>query len=436
MEKDQRIRDPIHNLIGFSSAFEDDRLLWELLETRPVQRLRRIRQLGFSEFVYPGATHTRFSHVLGAMQMARRMLSVFEKNQIFEAKGHDEKRRATLAAALLHDVGHGPYSHVFEEISSSLGLKKNHEKYTKELIEQTEISDILKKYGCYEAVLKFFSEEPGSDPYSAIISSQMDCDRLDFLVRDRYHTGLRSTAIDLEWLFDSLRIDKIPMDVKSDVEQYAFVVLPKGVAVTEEFVLAYLKMYQNVYFHKATPAVQYMAKDILRDAIKNHSDAPQLVHHPIIRFFQERSESTDEYLSLDDASIISLIHLVAWGPFGPTTELAQRYLRRDIYKGFDLPTAADGNVAQSHVGNFRKVLIERGVKFEIDIVPQKSYKQYDIMEENFVKNILVKKDGEYMALAGISESVRLLPKKKARIYFNDRAARETAKELLAACRPS
>jgi len=81
--KDQRIRDPIHNLIAFSAKSADDQVLWELLQTLPIQRLRRIKQLGFSEFVYPGATHSRFSHVLGAMQMARRMLDVFERNSVY-----------------------------------------------------------------------------------------------------------------------------------------------------------------------------------------------------------------------------------------------------------------------------------------------------------------------------------------------------------------
>src|SRR5687767_13619508 len=111
--RDQRIRDPIHNLIKFSSSRPDDRVLWNLVQTPQIQRLRRIKQLGFSELVYPGATHTRFSHVLGAMQTARKMLTVFLRNAVFTPDPDEEL--ATLCAALLHDVGHGPFSHVFEE---------------------------------------------------------------------------------------------------------------------------------------------------------------------------------------------------------------------------------------------------------------------------------------------------------------------------------
>src|SRR5262245_44422644 len=115
MDRDQRIRDPIYNLVKFSINDRYDHALWTLLQVPAVQRLRRIKQLGFSEFVYPGATHTRFSHVLGAMQMARQMLEVFERNRALPQDGdHKKMRAATLAAVLLHDVGHGPYSHVFE----------------------------------------------------------------------------------------------------------------------------------------------------------------------------------------------------------------------------------------------------------------------------------------------------------------------------------
>src|SRR5258708_578239 len=142
MKEEERIRCPVHDLISFKRSRDEDALLWDLLQTRPVQRLRRIRQLGFSEFVYPGATHSRLSHVLGAMQMARRMLDVFERNEVFqEVKDLENERKATLAAALLHDIGHGPYSHVFEEVCDSVSLEKSHETYTLELLDSPDIKD-------------------------------------------------------------------------------------------------------------------------------------------------------------------------------------------------------------------------------------------------------------------------------------------------------
>jgi hypothetical protein len=331
--KDQRIRDPIHNLIAFSSKHPDDPLLWDLVQSAPVQRLRRIKQLGFSEFVYPGATHSRFSHVLGAMQMARRMLDVFERNNVFPKREHTQQRRATLAAALLHDVGHGPYSHVFEEVAAKLAQGQNHESYTREIIEKTDIKVILRKYGVFEQAKRFFTAEAGSDPYTRIISSQMDCDRLDFLVRDRYHTGIRSAAIDLAWLFDSLRIEEVPIDPVRQLKAYSFVVLPKGISVVEEFVLAYMKMYQNVYFHKTTRAVQHMVSDIISIAVSNELKSNKKIKaHPVVRYFRDKRHRTlDNYLDLDDSSIISLVRDLADQNLGYVSSLAERYFARDTY---------------------------------------------------------------------------------------------------------
>lgn len=192
MDRDQRVRDPVHNLIKFSAQLDIDHILWELIETRTFQRLRRIKQLGFSEFVYPGASHTRFSHSLGALQTARYMLDALERNGLIHEKEDQHKhwKNATLCATLLHDIGHGPYSHVFEEVASSLGISKAHEEYTEELINSEEISQIICSHSndLYQKTKFFFSTEPGSNQYSRIVSSQLDADRLDFLVRDRYHT--------------------------------------------------------------------------------------------------------------------------------------------------------------------------------------------------------------------------------------------------------
>lgn len=268
MKEEERIRCPVHDLISFKSQRAEDVLLWNLLQTPAVQRLRRIKQLGFSEFVYPGATHTRLSHVLGAMQMARRMLDVLERNNAFgEVSNFAVQRSATLAAALLHDVGHGPYSHVFEEVCETLGIEKKHEEYTLEFIDSEPIKPLLDDAGIFEETRRFFTEEPGNAVFNSIISSQLDCDRLDFLVRDRHHSGIRAANIDLAWLFDSLNIEKVAIDDEGAFE-YSFVFSSKGLAVAEEFVLSYMKMYHSVYFHKTTRGVQHLVRDMLVEVIR------------------------------------------------------------------------------------------------------------------------------------------------------------------------
>jgi HD superfamily phosphohydrolase len=439
MKRDQRIRDPVHNLISFSSQTPEDELLWELIQTPPVQRLRRIKQLGFSEFVYPGATHSRFSHVLGAMQMARRMLDVFERVKVFPAgAAHDKRRKATLAAALLHDVGHGPYSHVFEEISETLGVAQAHEEYTRQIIEQPEIKNILDHHGVFDEVISFFKTEPGYDPYTAIISSQMDCDRLDFLVRDRYNTGLHSAEIDLEWLFDSLRIAEVPIDPLKGIKAYSFVVLPKGISVMEDFLTAYTQMYQKIYFHKATRAVQHMVRDIIMGIFAEQNILTDLKPaFPILEYWATKSSQTVErYLELDDSSIISLVAAVSKKDYGKITKIALRYLRRDLYKCIELPVSKKKQLIPGLTARFIDALRTRGFDYFDDVPPAKSYKQFAVMDPNFLLNIMVMRGGDFEPLGEVSDIADQLPARTYRIYFRNEKQRDEAQEILKACRTS
>ncbi|MFC5066402.1 HD domain-containing protein [Flaviflagellibacter deserti] len=431
MDKDQRIRDPIHNLIAFSTKRPEDVMLWELVQTAPVQRLRRIKQLGFSEFVYPGATHTRFSHVLGAMQMARRMLDVFERNQQLPADDHPRRRLATLAAALLHDVGHGPYSHVFEEVSSKLELNQSHEAYTLEIIRKSRTAEILDKNNILDETALFFEQESGNDPYQTIISSQLDCDRLDFLMRDRYYTGVRSTAIDLEWLLDSLKISKICVDPIEGIYEYSFVVQKKGVSVVEEFVLSYMKMYQNIYFHKTTRGVQHMASDIIYKTVSEVDQQFNSINsHPLITFFRNKdNQALDNYMNLDDSSVLSLVKLIADANNHPANALANRYLNRDTYKCLDLPSSETGEIRREKASKFIEALRSENIAFFADRLPGKAYKQYDVMDRNFLKNIMVEADGEHEPLGRVSQLVQAIPAKPTRIYFDCSKDRDRAKSI-------
>src|SRR5680860_27915 len=267
--RDQRIRDPIHDLIKFSAEREFDEILWKLVQTSEFQRLRRIAQLGFAEIVYPGATHTRFSHSLGAMEMARKMLTVLKHNKVVEES--DSNENATICAALLHDVGHGPLSHVFEEVSESCGIKIHHEDWTKQIIKDSNIGTILREYdpGIHKNILSFFEVEHGSDLYSTIVSSQFDADRLDFMLRDRYFTGVKFGSIDPAWIFDCLKIQQLSIDPDSDAEKYRFVVSQKGFSAIENYFYAYTELYSKVYFHKTSRAAQIMMKQILSEVADN-----------------------------------------------------------------------------------------------------------------------------------------------------------------------
>jgi uncharacterized protein len=433
MKEEERIRCPVHDLISFKRSRTEDVLLWQLIQTPAIQRLRRIKQLGFSDFVYPGATHTRFAHVLGAMQMARRMLDVFEKNNALASTNElPIERTATLAAALLHDIGHGPYSHVFEEVCESLGHHKKHEAYTLELLDMPEIKIELERGGVHEKTKKFFEAEPGYSVFNAIISSQLDCDRLDFLCRDRHHTGIRSAAIDLAWLFDSLQIEKVPVDDDGIASEYGFVFSEKGLAVAEEFVIAYMKMYHTVYFHKATRGVQHLVKDMLLELLKNSSDRPEIKNLSFVKFFHGQNTLSD-YLALDDSSVLAVAHIAAENEWGLGSDLARRFLKRENYKCFELPSTSTGNIGRKKLERFRAALQEKGLYFIEDIVSHRNYKQHAVTDTSFLKNLLIKKDGEYESLGHVSSLLTGPVARVARIYFRSDQDREAAKSAFQTC---
>jgi len=143
----QRIRDPIHNIIGFE-AEQFDNAMWQVLCTKPFQRLRRIKQLGFSDFVYPGATHSRFAHSVGVFHTARRLMEII-KSSVGNPGFQHTRAQVALAASLVHDVGHGPFSHAFEDVGRRLKLKlADHEFVSDQLIRDSELSIALKELGC------------------------------------------------------------------------------------------------------------------------------------------------------------------------------------------------------------------------------------------------------------------------------------------------
>jgi HD superfamily phosphohydrolase len=343
-------------------------------------------------------------------------------------EGMAEDRRATLAAALLHDIGHGPYSHVFEEICAHFSLEKSHEGYTLELLKSPEIAEILERHGVLEKTIHMFEKEPGFSVFNAITSSQLDCDRLDFLSRDRLHTGIKSAKIDLEWLFDSLRIEQTPIDEHGAAKAYSFVFLAKGLSVAEEYVLSYIKMYNTVYFHKTTRGVQYLVRDLMIEIITNHSDKREISALPIIQFFQGEGD-LDTYLALDDSSIQTITHIAARSDWGLASKLAARFLNRNLYKCFELPNTEAGTVPRARLDRFVQRLSENSIKFIDDIVSQRSLKHYDVTNSSFLKNILIRQGSEIEALGNVSSIVRAPARRVARLYFENREDRDRAEEL-------
>src|SRR2546426_3951431 len=232
------IKDPIHGYVRISQTEK------AIIDTRPLQRLRRIRQLAGSEFVYPAANHTRFEHVLGAMYLAGFL------GEALPVELSGRQRQELRLAALLHDVGHGPFSHVFEPLMVRY-LGKTHEDLVPWLVNETEIASRLEDAGFNPKTLGKLAVGRLGDkrrPFlDQIISSSVDVDKMDFLVRDSFHTGAGYGSIDVHRLLYTM-----------DVFDGNLAVDGTAVATLESFLLARLESFRTIYFHRASRAVQIM----------------------------------------------------------------------------------------------------------------------------------------------------------------------------------
>jgi uncharacterized protein len=240
------IKDPIHGYIRINKTER------AIIDTYPLQRLRRIRQLAGSEFVYPAANHTRFEHVLGAMHLAG-VLGAALPVQL-----SPRQKQELRLAALLHDIGHGPFSHVFEPLMIR-HLGKTHEDLVPWLVNETEISGRLEESGFNPKTLGRLAVGRLGDkrrPFlDQVISSSVDVDKMDFLVRDSFHTGAGYGSIDVNRLLYTM-----------DVLDGNLAVDGTAVATLESFLLARLESFRTIYFHKASRAVQIMIVKALEAA--------------------------------------------------------------------------------------------------------------------------------------------------------------------------
>ncbi|MAU98714.1 MAG: hypothetical protein CMP81_22995 [Fulvimarina sp.] len=349
MAEKQRLRDPIHGLIVFHRDNPIDRIAWELIQTPELQRLRRIKQLGVSEFVFPGATHTRFAHSIGVFHNARKLMEVVRRE---EGELDHTRTLVTLTAALLHDVGHGPFSHTFEGAREALAQQRGdqaidkHEKFSAAIIRAPDgqirpILDSLDR-GLAEDVASLIEAEDPIDIYHAVVSSSFDADRLDYLVRDRYMTGTGAGSIDSEWLIDNLT--KYDINVAQDDDEEirlvpTFVFRAKGRQAAEDFLLARYRLYSQVYLHKTTRGFEKILSAIFQRIGSGEVSSDQIGlsdSHPLWRFFCVGGEDLQTYRRLDDTTI--------WGAMGQFAHcsdervslLARRMLNRERLSVLDI----------------------------------------------------------------------------------------------------
>jgi HD superfamily phosphohydrolase len=240
------VLDPVHGYI------ELDDFIQELLATPQMQRLRRVRQLGFSNLVYPGANHTRFEHSLGAMHLASLLVKNLDSIE-------NDKKIEIRAATLLHDIGHGPFSHVTENVIEKYTRRRHDD--IKDLLEKGEVGDVLKKYGVSPRDIA--KHIKGETSLGQILSSEIDVDRMDYLVRDAHYTGVAFGVVDYNRLIN-----------KMDFYEERLVVNQGGLKAAESLLVSRFWMNTSVYYHHVTRIAEAMCSGAAEYMIENEELDP------------------------------------------------------------------------------------------------------------------------------------------------------------------
>ena len=316
MNKKKIFNDPVY---GFITIPND--LIFDIIEHPWFQRLRRIRQLGLTDFIYPGALHTRFHHALGAMHLMGLTLDTLR------SKGYeisDKEVEAAKIAILLHDIGHGPFSHVLE---STLLVNTPHEKLSLLIL-----SELNKKFnGALDLAEKIFQNKYKRKFLHQLVSSQLDIDRLDYLQRDCFFTGVSEGTIGADRLIKML-----------EIHDDQLVVEEKGIYSIENFLTARRLMYWQVYLHKTTVSAEKMmiqtirrAKYLTQAGQKLNASEPLsvfLTHSVTLSDFSAKSEFLEAFLNLDDFDIWAAIKSWAGYPDKVLSYLSRCLLDRRLFK--------------------------------------------------------------------------------------------------------
>src|SRR5947208_8477255 len=291
--------------------------LIRLIDTPEFQRLRRIKQLGLGLYTYQGAEHSRFTHSLGALHLMTRILDQLTGRHNIDAAD----RVAARGAALLHDVGHGPFSHAMENI---LGV--HHEQMTMRTVlsDETELGRLLHSYS-RELPPRIASIIEGTFKPAALahlVSSQLDVDRMDYLLRDSLMTGAKYGLFDLEWIINALQIDEAGDRIY---------VAARGVFAVEEYLQARYYMFRQVYFHRTLRSAEVVLRSALRRALELFKAGEDVWYAPGAAFekgLSRKSLTVSEHLEIDDSDVI--YHLKQWQRVSDPilSDLSRRFVDR------------------------------------------------------------------------------------------------------------
>lgn len=400
LAEEKVFKDPVHRYIHVR-----DQLIWELIGTKEFQRLRRIRQLGTTYLTFHGAEHSRFSHSLGVYEIVRRIIEVFEGREHW----NDEERLLCLSAALLHDVGHGPFSHSFEKV-----FDLDHEEFTKAIIlGDTEVNKVLRKVHDQfpQNVADVIGKTYKSKLVISMISSQIDADRMDYLLRDAYFTGVSYGQFDIERILRVMR----PTDDQ-------VVIKMSGMHAVEDYIMSRYQMYWQVYFHPVTRSAEVILSKILhraKDLYKAGYNFKLHPHHFVSLF--EGEVTLEDYIKLDEGTAFHYFQIWQDEDDEILSDLCDRFLNRNLFKYTEFNPVKH----VSDWGELNKLFTKAGIDPEYYLVfDSSSDLPYDFYrpgeeEERLPIHLLTKK-GELRELSRESTIVEAISGKKRtdhKLYF-------------------
>lgn len=329
-------RDPLHNIISLDESLPEDRLIVDLIDSAEFQRLRRIKQLGLAMFTYQGAEHSRFTHSIGVMHVMTRALNLLSSHHTISA----EARVVARAGALLHDLGHGPLSHVVEKV-----FHFHHEDWTRQIVLDgaTEVNQILSSFDRQlpGKLASLYRHNYSPAFVSQLVSSQLDCDRMDYLLRDSLMTGAKYGMYDLEWVLHALRIDEACDRI---------FVESKGLYSVEEYLQARYYMFRQVYFHRTLRSAEAVLNSALNRArllIERGRLGFRTAGSVFEKMLTGEPVSTREYLQLDDTDV--MFRLKEWSRDEDVilADLSLRLMDRRLFKAIDLGVDMSENFWES-----------------------------------------------------------------------------------------
>lgn len=387
LDEKRVIRDPIHGYINI-----EYKVIWEAIDTKEFQRLRRIRQLGGDFQVYPSSEHSRFTHSLGVYEIVRRIVTEI-KSLSSEISEYD--KIAVMLAGLLHDLGHGPFSHAFEEVTDC-----NHENYTAKLIlGNTEINNVLTRVSkkLSQDVVDIIQHKHKNDILNQLVSAQLDADRMDYLLRDSYFSATSYGQFDLERILRTLRVREA-----EDGKKY-LVIKETGIHSVEDYIMARYQMYWQVYFHPVARSYETIfiqlfkrLKDIYAENKKYFDDLKAL-----IPFFIKKEVSEEEYFKLDESTILYYCNLIQEKDDSIAKDLAKRLQNREL---FDYEDYSEKNLEK-----IKKNLEEEGFDLKYYLreenIEKSPYSPFDVQ-----KILIEKKDGNLVQLEKASTIVNSITK--------------------------